>query len=320
MFLVGLIVGLVIGVIALFIMKEFCRKTAKVLKFYFAICFVLGCTSLGFISDINDDIDEKYAEIYENVINEINAQIETQKAADKEQSDTIWNGITGAATILDSLGGGGLFSLSASLFKSALGALSSDNDNYSITDVVPESDIIAEIDRRLSATGLLEDLELAQSLRTIFFLMTVNCVIFIVLVELGFSLNQPNREISKRMKKILIASVVLKLILCIIFSPIFLFDFGFAFVSATLAKRKKGLDFWTWYVYGTWLGIVAIIHILYVLRHGEKSMMSDKEFKIAKARNLLNDGHYTAEEISQLLNVPIESFTEKTISDSLAET
>ena len=316
MFLVGLIVGLVIGIIVLFIMNEFCRKTTKVLKYYFAISLVLGCTSLGFISDIKDDIDEKYEEIAENVINEL----EAQKSADKELSDKIKNTATTLGAAADTFGLGGIGSFVAGAFNFGFSAAESVIDFFSDDDEVSESDIIAEIDRRFYATGLLEDLELAQSLRTIFFLMTVNCVIFIVLVELGFSLNQPNREISKRMKKILIASVVLKLILCIIFSPIFLFDFAFAFISATLAKRKKGLDFWTWYVYGTWLGIVAIIHILYVLRHGEKSMMSDKEFKIAKARNLLNDGHYTAEEISQLLNVPIESFTEKTISDSLAET
>ena len=43
----------------------------------------------------------------------------------------------------------------------------------------------------------------------------------------------------------------------------FLLFIGLAFIPAKIAQ-KKGRDFWTWYVYGIWLWLIAFPHVLFI--------------------------------------------------------
>lgn len=77
----------------------------------------------------------------------------------------------------------------------------------------------------------------------------------------------PSEEKAKPtwiMKTFAIFSIVLWALIGILSGEIILCMFiGLAFIPAKLAQ-KKGRDFWTWYVYGIWLWLIAFPHALFI--------------------------------------------------------
>lgn len=66
------------------------------------------------------------------------------------------------------------------------------------------------------------------------------------------------------MKTFGIVSIVLWALIGILSGEIILCLFiGLAFIPAKIAQ-KKGRDFWTWYVYGIWLWLIAFPHALFI--------------------------------------------------------
>ena len=66
------------------------------------------------------------------------------------------------------------------------------------------------------------------------------------------------------MKTVGIVSIVMWALIGILSGEIILCLFiGLAFIPAKIAQKKRR-DFWTWYVYGIWLWLIAFPHALFI--------------------------------------------------------
>ena len=54
--LIGLGVGIIVGIIAIFVINHFLKKTPIVLNVFFMIFFVVGCVLYGCALTLNDEI------------------------------------------------------------------------------------------------------------------------------------------------------------------------------------------------------------------------------------------------------------------------
>ena len=254
--LAGLCIGLVVGIIAIIILTRFCKKTPKVLIALFVIFFAVSCSASGVCAEIEERIDFINRGIY-GVRGWLGNLVDESFGGGSGIVDFVFNGFNVEGKASGWLLEGPQEELATALFWRKISFLLS---AVCVALIV----FIDKIRRKKLEEAFLSDK--AESVGNKSSAAVANGKI-----EISVDLKEIKEAILKKMKVIAIVSMILCAWIGLFNLGIFLLFIGLAFIPAKIAQ-KKGRDFWTWYVYGIWLWLIAFPHVLFIKKKEASSV------------------------------------------------
>lgn len=246
--LAGLCIGLVVGIIAIIILTRFCKKTPKVLNVFFVIFFAVACSISGVCADLNGDIESMRGNIY-GVRGWLGNLVDESFGGGSGIVNFVFNGFNVEEHASNILLSDDEENLATALFWRKISFL------LSAVCVA----LIVFVDRiRRKKLGEHAPSDKAESVGNKSSAAVANGKI-----EVSVDLKEIKEAILKKRKAIAIISMVLYGLIGLFKEAIFILFIGLAFIPAKIAQ-KKGRDFWTWYVYGIWLWLIAFPHALFI--------------------------------------------------------